>query len=118
MSIDSPSDKNDLSVSMDLPDPGQSPEETCIAIELAEIVRKQIYSLPESGRSVFVKLYLEHLSIDQTARVLGISVAATKSRALRARRDLRGAFLGRFAPGDIRKSIQIVATQHNESKAW
>ncbi|WP_158792050.1 sigma-70 family RNA polymerase sigma factor [Granulicella sp. L60] len=117
ISIDSHSGEDEQLYSMELRDPGLTPEETCIAIELADLIRNQIDRLPESGKSVFVKLYLEHLSMDQTAQVLGISVAAAKSRALRARRDIRRAFEGRFARVDIRRSVIVAARKHHESKA-
>jgi RNA polymerase sigma-70 factor (ECF subfamily) len=117
ISIDAPlGDDDGAPFAMDLPHSGPTPEEAYSAIESAEFLRRQIDRLPKSGRSVFEKLYLEHLSMKQTAEILGISVAATKSRALRARRDLRKAFLGRLALNDFDMSIAAKAAKSHVSE--
>ncbi|WP_263357664.1 sigma-70 family RNA polymerase sigma factor [Acidicapsa ligni] len=82
------------------PDPTDSsftPEEAYLSTELVHLLWKHIDRLPESRRIVLRKLYGEELSMEQTARILGITLAAAKSRALRARRDLRKIFAGQAA---------------------
>jgi DNA-directed RNA polymerase specialized sigma24 family protein len=102
---------------MELPDSGLTPEETYISIESAKLIGKLIDGLPESRKSVFEKLYLEHLSMEQTARALGITLAAAKSRAIRARRDIRKAFAGRLAPKDVSRPVIFMVMKDHESKA-
>jgi RNA polymerase sigma-70 factor (ECF subfamily) len=48
-----------------------------------------INRLPSSFRIVFVMRYLHEWSTEETANTLGITVAATKTRLLRARRHLQ-----------------------------
>jgi RNA polymerase sigma-70 factor (ECF subfamily) len=117
ISIDPPLGDDDQPFSMELPDSGLTPEEAYISIESAKLIGKLIDGLPESRKSVFEKLYLEHLSMDQTARTLGITLAAAKSRAIRARRDIRKAFAGRLVPKDVSRSVIFMVMKDHESKA-
>jgi len=54
-----------------------------------EIVRKEIDALPEGYRTVLVLRDIEGLDTEETAKVLGLSVNATKIRLHRARQALR-----------------------------
>ena len=53
------------------------------------MVRKQIDALPEGYRTVLVLRDIEGLDTEETAKVLGLSVNATKIRLHRARQALR-----------------------------
>ena len=75
--------------SLDPPDSRPNPEQHCRDSELEATLYRLIKRLPSSFRSVFVMRYLHEWSTEETANTLGISVAATKSRLLRARRHLR-----------------------------
>jgi RNA polymerase sigma-70 factor (ECF subfamily) len=55
---------------------------------MAAVLRREVARLPVVLRDVLVLRHLEELPTELTARRLGISVAATKSRLLRARREL------------------------------
>jgi RNA polymerase sigma-70 factor (ECF subfamily) len=57
--------------------------------ETRELVRKQIDALPEGYRTVLVLRDIEGLDTEETAKVLGLSVNATKIRLHRARQALR-----------------------------
>lgn len=57
--------------------------------ELREIIDDAVASLPEKYRVAFLLRYHEELSIKEIAKVIGETVAATKSRVLRARLALR-----------------------------
>jgi RNA polymerase sigma-70 factor (ECF subfamily) len=62
------------------------------ALERAEIRQKlaeALASLSEIYRDVFVLRDVQHLSIDETSKALGISTASVKTRLLRARLMLR-----------------------------
>ena len=61
-------------------------------LERNEIRQKLAAALAELGqiyREVFVLRDMQHLSIEQTAKALGISTASVKTRSLRARLMLR-----------------------------
>lgn len=57
--------------------------------ETRELVRRQIDALPESYRTVLVLRDIEGLDTEETARMLGLTVNATKIRLHRARQALR-----------------------------
>lgn len=66
-----------------------NPEERCIAREEQLLVRKAIQRLPPRLRTVVELKQSQDGSIEEIASVAGISVAATKSRLLRAKLALR-----------------------------
>lgn len=66
-----------------------TPESKYSQEELRQILDKAIESLKPIFRTVFVLRDVEELSTEETAEVLGLSVAAVKSRLLRARLQLR-----------------------------
>jgi RNA polymerase sigma-70 factor (ECF subfamily) len=57
--------------------------------ENRELVRKKIDELPDSYRTVLVLRDIEGLDTEETARMLGLTVNATKIRLHRARQALR-----------------------------
>lgn len=65
------------------------PSETLERKEIRELLAGALASLGHKYREVFVLRDVQQLSIDETARVLGISVASVKTRLLRARLMLR-----------------------------
>jgi len=77
------------SFALDLPDSRPNPEQHCGNSELEMTLHRLINRLPSSFRIVFVMRYLHEWSTEETANTLGISVAATKTRLLRARRHLQ-----------------------------
>ena len=66
-----------------------NPESRYSQAEIREILDKAIASLKPIFRTVFVLRDVEELSTEETAEALGLSVAAVKSRLLRARLQLR-----------------------------
>ena len=71
------------------PAPGSGPEDAVREVELRRVVRAKIANLPPEYRAPLVLRDLEGLSNQEVADVLGISVAAAKSRIHRARMRLR-----------------------------
>ena len=63
--------------------------------ELREALAKAMDSLPEKYRTILVLRDVNHLSITETARILGLSEANVKTRLSRARLQMRDA----LAPG-------------------
>lgn len=57
--------------------------------ELHALVRSRIAELPDDYRNVLVLRDIEELDTEETAEVLGISIAAVKTRLHRARQALR-----------------------------
>ncbi len=74
---------------MELVDVGRGPEDTLGAQEVAGLLQKEIRRIPPLLRNVFVLRDVDQLPMPQVAERLGISVAAAKSRLLRARTELR-----------------------------
>lgn len=88
-SLDEPIEGDDEIIPRDIEDWGPSPEQRYAQSELHEILNKVIDQLSPEFRIVFVLRDVEGLSTEETASTLGISVAAVKSRLLRARLRLR-----------------------------
>lgn len=65
------------------------PSETLERKEVREKLAEALASLGEIYRDVFVLRDMQHMSIEETAKALGISTASVKTRLLRARLMLR-----------------------------
>jgi len=74
---------------LDLPDPRETPERSFGNRELASALRVEINRIPPLLRRVFLLRDVQELPMPEVADLLGISVAAAKSRLLRARVELR-----------------------------
>lgn len=66
-----------------------NPEERYSRTELLEILSEVIESLPLSLRMVFVLRDFQSFSTEDTARLLGLSESAVKTRLMRARQEVR-----------------------------
>jgi len=73
----------------DFADWREIPSETLERKEIREKLAKALASLGHIYREVFVLRDMQHLSIDETAKILRISTASVKTRLLRARLMLR-----------------------------
>lgn len=73
----------------ELRDERQSPEQILGQAEIAEVLKHEIRRTPPLLRSVFLLRDVQQLPMPEVANALGISVAAAKSRLLRARAELR-----------------------------
>ncbi len=73
----------------DFADWREIPSESLERKEIRQLLTSALGSLSEIYREVFVLRDMQHLSIEETAQALGISVAAVKTRLLRARLMLR-----------------------------
>jgi RNA polymerase sigma-70 factor, ECF subfamily len=89
VSIDEPLREDDDSVFREIEDWGPSPEQRYGQTELNEILTTVTGDLDPIFRVVFMLRDVEGISTEETAQILGISVAAVKSRLLRARLKLR-----------------------------
>ncbi len=68
---------------------GSSPEQDLARTEVAQVLRNEIGRIPPILRNVFVLREVQELPMPAVAEQLGISIAAAKSRLLRARTELR-----------------------------
>ena len=73
----------------DFADWREIPSETLERKEIREKLAEALASLGDIYRDVFVLRDMQHLSIEETAKALGISTASVKTRLLRARLMLR-----------------------------
>lgn len=88
-SIDeAPDDTTDLRP-RELRDWQPNPEEKLAGAEVARLLERAIRALPRNYREVFLLRDVEHLSNNEAAQALGISLAAVKTRLLRARLMMR-----------------------------
>jgi RNA polymerase sigma-70 factor (ECF subfamily) len=74
---------------MELVDGERSPESLLGAKELAAVLQKEIRRIPPLLRRVFMLRDVDQLPMPEVAEKLGITVAAAKSRLLRARAELK-----------------------------
>lgn len=74
---------------VELRDERQTPEEVLGQAEIAAVLEHEIRHTPPLLRSVFLLRDVQQLPMPEVANLLGISVAAAKSRLLRARAELR-----------------------------
>ena len=72
-----------------IPDTRATPSEVFEYKETQDIFRNAIQCLPFKLREVLILRDLEEYSVQETARMLGISIAATKARLYRARLKLK-----------------------------
>jgi RNA polymerase sigma-70 factor, ECF subfamily len=79
----------------DFADWREIPSEVLEQKELRKALTEALYSLPEKYRTVLILRDVQHLSITETAQVLGLSEANVKTRLCRARLQMRDA----LAPG-------------------
>ena len=76
-------------MTMELPDLQPSPEAAATESELGQVLQTEVNRIPPLLRNVFMLRDMQELPMPEVAHRLGISVAAAKSRLLRARMELR-----------------------------
>lgn len=74
---------------LDLPDENENPEQQWARQELAQVLGKEISRIPPLLRNVLMLRDIQNLPMESVADRLGISLAAAKSRLLRARQEVR-----------------------------
>jgi RNA polymerase sigma-70 factor, ECF subfamily len=89
MWLDPSIETEDGSVLLKVPEWRPDPEQEALKSEAAGMLHHAVSRLPQPIQKAFVMRYIEEFTTEEVARELGISVAAVKSRVLRARRHLR-----------------------------
>jgi RNA polymerase sigma-70 factor (ECF subfamily) len=80
------------------PDFSPNAEQICANKQVNEVIKRAVSGLPKVLRDIFEHYYGNECSLAESANALGLTVAAAKSRLMRARRTLRRS-LGR--PGNV-----------------
>jgi len=75
----------------DFADWREIPSEQLQRTELRDALKRALDSLPPKYREVLILRDLQHLSIQETAQVLGVTEGSVKTRLLRARLQMRDA---------------------------
>ena len=78
-------------------DDAPSPEHEVLRVEIEEVVRRAVLTLPEMQREVLILAHYEEMPLAEIAGILDIDVGAVKSRLQRARTSLRET-LSAYAP--------------------
>ena len=97
----------------DFADWREIPSEALQRKELREALQRALDSLPVKYREVLILRDIQHLSIAETAQVLGIGAGNVKTRLLRARLQMRDA----LAPG-IDGSWSSGRQEYAKVRAW
>jgi RNA polymerase sigma-70 factor, ECF subfamily len=95
---------DEKSVSFDLPDHGASPEDLLAHSQVGDVLQAEIRRIPPLLRNVFLLRDVQQRPMPEVAAELGISLAAAKSRLLRARAELRtrlAKHCGRVGPATL-----------------
>jgi len=92
---------------LDLPDWSKQPLQEVLDGEAREVMEDGFRKLPEELRTVFVLRDLEELSNAEVAEILGVTIAAVKSRLHRARIFLRDWMHCYFAGKPYRKNLKF-----------
>jgi len=97
----------------DFADWREIPSEALERKELRNALRQALAGLPQKYREVLFLRDIQHLSTEETAQVLGLSVGNVKTRLLRARLQMRDA----LAPG-FDGSWSTGKAQYQKVRAW
>ena len=89
VSLDEPISTEEGGVRREIEDGSLDPLEELIESESMDVLDRAIDELPKNYRAAFVLRHVEGLSTEETARILGISVPAVKSRLHRTRLALK-----------------------------
>lgn len=89
------SDRDDQAIMQEVEavpdDRNSTPEEAAQRSQLRAVLERRIDALPDAFRTVFVMRELEEMTVEETARALGIPEATVRTRLFRAKSLLREA---------------------------
>ena len=103
---------------LEIADWSANPEKDYKATELREILTKALEGLSRSLRIVFVLRDMEGLSVEETAKTLELSVAAVKTRLLRARLELRARLTRYFEKGTTISRVALLREAMMDPERW
>ena len=89
VSIDDLNENAETATPLAIPDPAPDPETTCSQQEWKQMLSSAMHGLPHKTRRAIELRELDERSTEETARIMGISVAAVKARIFHGRKRLR-----------------------------
>jgi len=98
VSIDSVADTEGSPASLEIPDSNADPETRYSQQEEVQILSKAVRNLRPRLRTTIALSELRELSTSETARRMGLSVAAVKARIFRGKRELRKELVSSLKP--------------------
>src|SRR5579863_8916812 len=98
VSIDDTSDSGEQAQQLEVADPGPGPERLCVQRELHGRLLAALERLHPSLRAVFMLRDVQGYSGQETAKILGVTDVAAKTRLFRARQALRAKLGPLFDP--------------------
>jgi len=101
--IDRLSPREEPAVGFEFPDSCPSPEQSYSQQEAERMLSFAIRQLPPGVRTAIKLCYLDERSLEESAQLMGLSVAAVKSRVLRGRRKLHQTLMRLVRP--VRKLV-------------
>ena len=104
--MDEPNPSSELVAQREFSCEAPDPEESCSLRERKGIMKSAISGLRPRARNIVELIHLQEHSIGETARILGISAAAVKSRIFHARIALRRMPLLQRVAKPIRLSVR------------
>ena len=102
IAIDQSNAEQGNAVALDVAYDGPSPEDSCLARELNQILSAALEGLTPGLRKAIELRELEELSTEDAARAMGLSVAAMKARVFHGRRKLQKTLKRWTASGNAR----------------
>jgi RNA polymerase sigma-70 factor (ECF subfamily) len=99
--FDRPATTGDTPFFAEVADESPTPEQLYSQEELQQVLASALSELPLTLREVLHLQALEEHSTEETARTLGLSIPAVKSRALRGRQKLRRLLTRYFRPREL-----------------
>jgi RNA polymerase sigma-70 factor, ECF subfamily len=99
--FDPPATTEDTRFRAEVADLTPTPEQRYSQEELQRILARALGELPMTFREVLHLREVEERSTGETARILGLSISAVKSRALRGRQKLRQVLTKYFRPSEF-----------------
>jgi RNA polymerase sigma-70 factor (ECF subfamily) len=100
--FDCPATTEDTPFPAEVADHAPTPEQRYSQEEAQRILASAMGELPTTLREVLHLREVEEYSTEETAKMLGLSISAVKSRALRGRQILRQALTKYFRPSELR----------------
>jgi len=89
-SLDEPRESEDGSyIPLEIESWGEDPEEACLKSDLQQVLSEVIQKLDPKSRTIFTLRDVEKFSIEETAKLLSLSIPVVKTRLLRSRLKLR-----------------------------
>jgi len=89
-SLDEPRESEDGTyIPLEIESWGEDPEEACLKSDLQQVLSEVIQKLDPKSRTIFTLRDVEKFSIEETAKLLSLSIPAVKTRLLRSRLKLR-----------------------------